>query len=54
LLSAEKRKEAQEVYDSLTYLELSTSSTFFDEFSSASFLPHTDLDLFPSVRKNLG
>ena len=53
LLSAEKRKEAQEVYDSLTYLELSTSSTFFDEFSSASFLPHTDLGLFPSVKRNL-
>jgi uncharacterized 2Fe-2S/4Fe-4S cluster protein (DUF4445 family) len=53
LLSAEKRKEAQEVYEAMTYLELSTSSTFFDEFSSASFLPHTDMELFPSVRKSL-
>ena len=53
LLSAEKRKEALAVYEALTYLELSTSSLFFDEFSSASFLPHTDLDLFPSVEKGL-
>jgi uncharacterized 2Fe-2S/4Fe-4S cluster protein (DUF4445 family) len=53
LLSAEKRKEALAVYEALTYLELSTSSSFFDEFSSASFLPHTDLELFPSVKKNL-
>jgi uncharacterized 2Fe-2S/4Fe-4S cluster protein (DUF4445 family) len=53
LLSADKRKEAQEVYEALTYLELSTSSSFFDEFSSASFLPHTDLELFPSVAKSL-
>jgi uncharacterized 2Fe-2S/4Fe-4S cluster protein (DUF4445 family) len=53
LLSAEKRKEAQAVYEALTYLELSTSSSFFDEFSSASFLPHTDLELFPSVERSL-
>jgi uncharacterized 2Fe-2S/4Fe-4S cluster protein (DUF4445 family) len=53
LLSAEKRKEAQAVYEALTYLELSTSSSFFDEFSSASFLPHTDLELFPSFKKNM-
>ena len=53
LLSAEKRKEAQEVQEALTYLELSTSSSFFDEFSSASFLPHTDLDLFPNVKKRM-
>lgn len=53
LLSAEKRKEAKEVQEALTYLELSTSSSFFDEFSSASFLPHTDLELFPSAKKNM-
>ena len=53
LLSAEKRKEALAVYEALTYLELSTSSSFFDEFSSANFLPHTDLELFPSVEKSL-
>ena len=53
LLSAEKRKEVLAVYEALTYLELSTSSSFFDEFSSASFLPHTDLELFPSVEKSL-
>jgi uncharacterized 2Fe-2S/4Fe-4S cluster protein (DUF4445 family) len=49
LLSEEKRREAFEVYESMTYLELSTSQAFFDEFSSATFLPHTDAERFPSV-----
>ncbi|MGD1059947.1 MAG: ASKHA domain-containing protein, partial [Methanomassiliicoccales archaeon] len=53
LLSGEKRREAMRVHEDMTYIELSNSSTFFDEFSSASFLPHTDLDLFPSVERML-
>jgi uncharacterized 2Fe-2S/4Fe-4S cluster protein (DUF4445 family) len=53
LLSGEKRREAMRVHEEMTYIELSNSSLFFDEFSSASFLPHTDLDLFPSVAKKL-
>lgn len=53
LLSSKKRMEARRVYDDLTYLELTNSRLFFDEFSSASFLPHTDLGRFDSVRKRL-
>jgi hypothetical protein len=48
-----KRTEAMRVYEEMTYIDLSGSQTFFDEFSSASFLPHTDLALFPSVAKRL-
>ncbi len=51
LLSEEMRKEATQVHDALTYLELSTMQAFFDEFSSALFLPHTDLSQFPNVRQ---
>jgi uncharacterized 2Fe-2S/4Fe-4S cluster protein (DUF4445 family) len=54
LLSAEKRFEARQVYDDMTYIELSNSQLFFNEFSSASFLPHTDLERFPSVARQLG
>jgi uncharacterized 2Fe-2S/4Fe-4S cluster protein (DUF4445 family) len=50
LLSEEKRKEALQVHRSMTYLELSTDPRFFDRFSSASFLPHTDIGRFPSPR----
>jgi len=50
MLSKEKREEALSVHRSMTYVELSTDQRFFDRFSSASFLPHTDLSRFPSVR----
>ncbi len=53
LLSADARRAARSIFDSMTYLDLSSSSTFFDQYSSALFLPHTDLDQFPSVRARL-
>ena len=51
LLSDGMRQLAHEVYKRLTYVELSVSRDFFDEFSSAMFIPHTDLEQFPSVKK---
>jgi uncharacterized 2Fe-2S/4Fe-4S cluster protein (DUF4445 family) len=33
----------------MTYIELSADNTFYDAFTSAMFLPHTDLASFPSV-----
>jgi uncharacterized 2Fe-2S/4Fe-4S cluster protein (DUF4445 family) len=38
----------------MTYFELSVSPDFMDEFVAALFLPHTNMDLFPSVRKVMG
>ncbi|OPY33086.1 MAG: Na(+)-translocating NADH-quinone reductase subunit F [Methanomassiliicoccales archaeon PtaU1.Bin124] len=55
LLSRERREEAKRVYRSMTYLELTTNQGFFDHFTSALFLPHTEIEKFPSVmgrRKN--
>jgi uncharacterized 2Fe-2S/4Fe-4S cluster protein (DUF4445 family) len=49
LLSEGMRAQALQVHRSMTYVELSTDQRFFDRFSSASFLPHTDLDRFPSL-----
>jgi uncharacterized 2Fe-2S/4Fe-4S cluster protein (DUF4445 family) len=49
LLSEELRKEAEEVGLSMTYIELSVSRNFMDEYMSALFLPHTDLGQFPTV-----
>lgn len=53
LLSKEKKKEAEEIFQKMTYFELSVSNTYFNEFTSALFLPHTDINLFPSVKKLL-
>ena len=49
LLSREMRQRVTEVGQMMTYLELSTDNTFFDEFNAALFLPHTDESQFPSV-----
>ncbi len=32
-----------------TYFELSTDPTFMDQFVSACFFPHTNIELFPRV-----
>jgi uncharacterized 2Fe-2S/4Fe-4S cluster protein (DUF4445 family) len=54
LLSKEKREEALAAHRAMTYVELSTDQRFFDRFSSASFLPHTDLGRFPSIEQIRG
>ena len=53
LLSQKSRDEARSIFKNMTYLELSVSAAFMDEFTSAMFLPHTDLDRFPNVRNAL-
>ncbi|MBN1677463.1 MAG: DUF4445 domain-containing protein [Candidatus Thermoplasmatota archaeon] len=49
LLSKKRRKEAEDIFERMTYLELSVDNEFYDEFSSSLFLPHTDTSKFPSV-----
>lgn len=51
LLSEDLRREAEEIASKMTYLELSVSRNFMDEYMSALFLPHTDMTLFPTVEK---
>ncbi len=50
LLAVEARRQVREIAGRMTYLELSADNSFMDEYTSALFLPHTDLDAFPSVR----
>jgi uncharacterized 2Fe-2S/4Fe-4S cluster protein (DUF4445 family) len=50
LLSQQMRREAEEIASKMTYVELSISRGFMDEYMSAMFLPHTNIDLFPTVR----
>jgi uncharacterized 2Fe-2S/4Fe-4S cluster protein (DUF4445 family) len=53
LLCINIRHEVIDVASKMTYLELSADNTFMDEYTSALFLPHTDLTGFPSVREAL-
>lgn len=53
LLSEDMRAEAEDIASKMTYMELSVSGRFMDEYMSAMFLPHTDLGRFPSVEKIL-
>ncbi|MGD8458009.1 MAG: ASKHA domain-containing protein [Anaerolineales bacterium] len=51
LLSRDSRNNIEEIANRMTYIELSADNTFYDAFTSALFLPHTDLTLFPNVAK---
>ncbi len=53
LVSRPMRREVIEVAKKMTYLELSADNTFYDQFMSALFLPHTDITAFPSVMRIL-
>jgi len=49
LLSHHERERLQRIARSMTYLELSADNTFYDAFTAALFLPHTEIVRFPSV-----
>jgi uncharacterized 2Fe-2S/4Fe-4S cluster protein (DUF4445 family) len=53
LLSEDAMKYMTEhVVRSMTYLELSTHHKYMNEYSSCLFLPHTNIEKFPSVINN--
>ena len=52
LLSEKIRNEASKVCNAMTYVDFSSSNQFMDEFTSALFLPHTNLQEFPSIVPN--
>jgi uncharacterized 2Fe-2S/4Fe-4S cluster protein (DUF4445 family) len=53
LLRRDVRAHLTEVARMMTYVELSADNSFYDAFTSALFLPHTDATLFPSVEAAL-
>jgi uncharacterized 2Fe-2S/4Fe-4S cluster protein (DUF4445 family) len=53
LLNREYRRQVTEAAAKMTYLELSADNAFYNQFTSALFLPHTDIEKFPSVAKVL-
>ena len=54
LLSARALGEIERIGRAMTYVEMNESREFMAAFTAARFLPHTDLDRFPSVRARLG
>jgi uncharacterized 2Fe-2S/4Fe-4S cluster protein (DUF4445 family) len=49
LLSDQYRREAQAICRNMTYIDFSSNPRYMDEFTSALFLPHTNLEMFPNV-----
>jgi uncharacterized 2Fe-2S/4Fe-4S cluster protein (DUF4445 family) len=49
LLSEPHRREARDICNSMTYIDFSSNPRYMDEFTSALFLPHTNLEMFSSV-----
>lgn len=53
LISSKLREEAEAISSMMTYVELSNSDKFMDEYIAGLFLPHTNLSLFPTVKNML-
>jgi uncharacterized 2Fe-2S/4Fe-4S cluster protein (DUF4445 family) len=53
LLDWRKRERVTEIAKRMTYIELSADNSFYEAFTSALFLPHTDMGKFPSVAEAL-
>jgi uncharacterized 2Fe-2S/4Fe-4S cluster protein (DUF4445 family) len=53
LLDWRKREQVTEIAKRMTYIELSADNSFYEAFTSALFLPHTDMSKFPSVAEAL-
>ena len=53
LIDRKKRKTVDDIARKIAYIELNAETSFMDEYTRATFLPHTDLSLFPNVEKLL-
>ncbi len=53
LLSDKNRELINSLVENITYIELNTEPGYMNEYTGALFLPHTDMDLFPSVKEIL-
>jgi len=53
LLSYEAMRKVHEIAERMTYVELCADPAYPDQFVASLFLPHTDIDLFPTVQKEM-
>ena len=54
LLHREALAEIKTIQERITYLELGAAEDYLHKMFAARFLPHTDLDLYPTVKEKLG
>ena len=52
LLSREHRRRLAEIASRITYVDMSSNPHYMDSYVKALFLPHTDLEQFPTVAKS--
>lgn len=50
LISRDAKNKLEEIASQITYVELSVYPGYMDEFVSACFLPHTNIEDFPTVK----
>lgn len=53
LLSRKGRQQLQQIANRMTYIDLSSDIGYMDSYLAALFLPHTEMQQFPSVIKKL-
>ena len=53
LISKDAKNKLEEIGDQMTYVELSVYPSYMDEFVSACFLPHTNIEQFPTAKELL-
>jgi uncharacterized 2Fe-2S/4Fe-4S cluster protein (DUF4445 family) len=51
LVNRRERKTLDVIASKIAYIELNAEPSFMDEYTSSTFLPHTDFTLFPMVQK---
>jgi uncharacterized 2Fe-2S/4Fe-4S cluster protein (DUF4445 family) len=51
LLSKKNQEIVNNIAEKMTYVELNTDPGYMNEYTGALFLPHTEMDLFPSVKQ---
>jgi len=54
LLDKKALARINDIAGRMTYIELSADNMFYEAFTSALFLPHTEADRFPTVAQALG
>ena len=53
LINRDLLSEVEEIKNKIEYLQLSNATDFVGKMRAASFIPHTNLDMYPSVKKEL-
>lgn len=53
LLSLDKKKDIEHIANHITYFELNANQIFMNKFVGSKFIPHTNIEFFPSVKHKL-